>query len=162
MIQISKQEVDLSLLAENEEALGDLYGVYAEVFPNQKDFWLKIEGDEREHASLVRSLYFHSKVEKGIFFKEDRFNQETIKKSIEYTTQVMFKTKQTKVTLEGVLNTALYLEQSLLESRIFEVFETDELRFKRVLLFLKKETEEHVRDIESLKDKLTRRSTGVN
>ena len=47
----------------------------------------------------------------------------------------------------NALSIANAIEQSLLESKFFEVFETDSAELKRLLLKLRDETREHARSV---------------
>lgn len=46
----------LDLLAEHEAAMGDLYVAYAAAFPESRDLWRSLAGEEYRHASRLESL----------------------------------------------------------------------------------------------------------
>jgi hypothetical protein len=129
-------------LASNEEHVARLYNGYAEAFPILIGFWSSLATDEVKHASWIKNL--GSKTEtKRIFADENRFNIFAIQAFMDYLDKELAKLKEQEVSLIEALSTTLYIEQSLIESKVFEVFKTDSVEFEHTLTKLRDDTLVH-------------------
>jgi len=131
--------------------ISNLYKEYAQKFPEQKNFWLKIAGEEIEHASWIFKL--RSKIkEESLYFKEGRFKVEAIKTSLEYVKSQITEAQNNKISAKHkhALSVARDLESRLIEKRFFEVFEPDCREIKQVFLDLATATREHSNRIEKI------------
>ncbi|HBY56922.1 MAG TPA: hypothetical protein DEG96_03550 [Candidatus Atribacteria bacterium] len=142
-----KQIETIELLAEHEKIISCLYKEYARKFPEQKDFWLKIAGEEIEHSDWIYELKSKIK-EESLYFKERRFKTEAIKTSVEYIKKQITKAQNEKMSIKNALSVARDLESGLIEKKFFEVFEPDCREIKQVLLDLATATREHYNRIE--------------
>ena len=133
----------LHRLAENEEAIGVLYHEYAERFPEYDSFWYGLAGEEKEHANWIRRLC-STAVERGLFINQARFNKEALQTYINYLQHELAKAKQGETTLLNGLSVTLYIEESLIERKYFDVFETDSAELKHVLRKLAASTRTHL------------------
>ena len=69
----TKQEEMIQLLMQNELYISKLYEVYANRFPDKKEFWLKISEEEKYHARALKLLGDH--IHNGkVLFNQTRFN----------------------------------------------------------------------------------------
>jgi len=144
-----KQIKIIGLLAEHEKEISLLYKEYARKFPEQKDFWSKIAGEELEHASWIFKL--RSKIKEGsLYFKEGKFKVEAIKTSLEYVKSQITEVQSTSISAKHALSVARDLESGLIEKKFFEVFEPDCREIKQVLLDLAVATREHYHRIERI------------
>lgn len=157
MTEVSIQEKAVGLLARNEEQIGQLYRIYADKFPEQNTFWSKIAGEEDEHAAMVRRLFLYTKVDKSILFNENRFESGAVESFIKFVGELIEKAKQIGMSELDACYQALDLEKSLLERKIFEVYDSDEPRFMKTLIYLEVSTEWHIstisQEIERIKQK---------
>jgi len=140
---ITEQPNILHRLAENEEAIGVLYQEYAKRFPDYESFWVGLASEEKEHASWIRRLY-STAAESALFFNQKRFNKEAIQTYLNYLQRELVKVKQGETTLINALSVTLYIEESLIERKYFDVFETDSVELKHVLLNLAASTRIHL------------------
>ncbi len=132
----------LELMAENEENIARLYQLYAEKLPDFEDFWLKLADEEIEHASLIRD--FAAGVEKGIYnLDEKRFPPGALQTYKAYLDGSMQKAIRKGVDTISAFTTAMYIEESLIELKYFEVIDSGSDDFDEVLSRLKKATTEH-------------------
>jgi len=114
----------IELLAQHEETIAELYKTYAEKFPSKKQFWTVLHLEELEHASWIRRL--RPKIDEGLVaFNEERFNIKTIQTSLNYLTELLSKAKSQRLQLTEALSAGLDIEESLIESKFYEVYETD-------------------------------------
>lgn len=140
-----KQAVTLYLLAKNEEAIAGLYQAYSQKF-KEMAIWSELVNDELEHAKWLRDL--GSQIGEGkVFFKEDRFDPNAIQTSINDINKLASEADDPNVLPINALSYAKDLENSLLESNYFEVFDGDDPSLKEVLNKLKIETEGHAQKV---------------
>jgi hypothetical protein len=132
----------LDTLKEHELALAELYGVYAEKFPEYKDFWTKFSSEEIQHADCINSLQTIVE-ESNDDFVVERFKIGAIENSTKYVKNLTDTARQSDIPLINALSTAVYLEQALIEKNYFEVFEGDSAQTKHILSLLAKSTRKH-------------------
>ena len=126
-----------------EDAVGRLYEVYAAIFPEYQEFWANLVTDEHKHAAWIREL--NSLINNCSFvFNEGRFKIEIIEKFLGYLHEELEKAQARAVSLINALSITLYIEESLIEQRYFEVVEGDSPELKRVLLDLARDTQKHI------------------
>ena len=143
----------VELLMDNEIGVGKLYRAYAKHFPDYRTFWTALAGEEVEHASWLGKLA--SKVTEGsVLIDERRFNTAAIKTFSEYLERELDRVNRSGISLIGALSTALYIEQSIIEQKYFEVFEGDTIEFKKVLLDLADATKTHLGKVEEVLHKI--------
>ena len=132
----------IELLAQHEETVAEIYKAYAEKLPDKKHFWTVLHLEELDHAAWIRRL--KQKVEEGfIYFNEERFKTETIRTSLDYLKEILSKVKKEKVNLKHALSTGMDIESSLIESKFYEVYETDDHEFRQLLSALAGAFKEH-------------------
>ena len=132
----------LELLAENEEHIARLYRLYSEKLPKFKDFWSQLADEEIEHASWIRDFASGVK-EDTLQINEKRFPRSALQTYKEYLDGSIEKATRKGVDTMSAFTTALYIEESLIELKFFEVIDSGSEDFDKVLLRLKKATAEH-------------------
>ena len=139
----------LEALREHELALAHLYGVYAEVFHEWKDFWLGLANDEHEHAEWIEAL--GAEVANGVeSFVTVRFRVQAVEQSIGYVRQLAVTASEPDFILINALSIALQLERGLLERKYFEVFGGDSAETKKALTMLAEGTRSHYEKLHKL------------
>ena len=109
-------------LINHELSLNKLYGVYAEKFPEYKDFWEKIAQEETQHAAWIKGL--DSKIQENtVLIDKDRFNTQMIQTSTVYVHSQIASALQHNLKLINALSIAVDIEQTMLENKFFQVFE---------------------------------------
>ena len=143
----------LDKLAENEEHISRLYRVYAEIMPAHKEFWSKLADEEIEHASWIRN--FAEGVEGGtLAIDEKRFPRNALQTYSQYLDGSIDRAARKGVDVMGAFTTAIYIEESLVELKFFEVIDSGSEEFDDVLLHLKKDTIEHNKRIKEYWSKI--------
>ena len=138
---LEKQLIVLNKLAEVEESVGRLYEAYAALFPDYRQFWSGLVDEEKQHAVWVRELC--SLVEKGTAkFNENRFNIFAIQTYINYLKEELDKASGRK--LVNALSIALYVEESMMEKKYFEIINGDSEELKQTLRKLTGATQIHI------------------
>ncbi len=136
----------LHLLREHEKAIGRLYAAYARRFPQDREFWLDLSGEEEQHAGWVKSL--QSRVnEDPSSLVVDRFPTTAIEHSLAYVNRLIGTADSPSLTRVNALSIALDLERALLEHRYFEVFAGDAPQIRHTLQLLEQSTRTHLHKV---------------
>jgi len=139
----------LEAQAEIEEVIGQLYQAYSGRFPDQKTFWTRLATDEARHASWVRS--FRDKVVGGsVVVPEDCFQMSQLEAALNDVKDHLRRARGPALPLGSVLQTAMYIEHSLLETHLFEFLESDKPELKDLLARLHADTEKHFQALNDL------------
>ena len=137
-----KQLSVITKLSELEESVGRLYETYAVIFPDYRNFWVNMASDEREHAAWVAKL--RSLIDNRlVVFSEGRFKVEAIQTFLKYIDEELGKAKEKNLFLMNALSITLYIEESLIEHKYFEVVEGDSPELKSILRDLAGATQKH-------------------
>jgi hypothetical protein len=129
-------------LATNEESIARLYRGYADAFPDLREFWSSLASEEVGHASCMRSLGRRIGTP-SLFMDENRFNATAIQTLIDYLDRELSRVNQEEIPLIEALSITLYIEESLIESKLFEVFKADSAALQHILKRLHNETVAH-------------------
>lgn len=146
---MSKQKNILCLLSENEEKIAELYRLYAEKIRGRKRLWKAFAKEEDEHAEVIRSLdvrFGHDqdslKVNKHAFQIVDYISR--------FIDEEILKAKKREVTHWEALESALRIEQSMVENKSFEIFKPINKAVTKVFRALNRETKGHVKDLRKM------------
>ena len=129
-------------LATNEESIAKLYRGYADAFPILREFWSSLASEEIGHASCIRSLGRQIGTP-SLFMDGDRFNAIAIQTFTDYLDRELSRLSTEEIPLIEALSITLYIEQSLIESRFFELFRADSAELQYILAKLRDETLAH-------------------
>jgi hypothetical protein len=132
----------LDKLATNEESIAKLYRGYADAFPILREFWSSLASEEVNHTSCIRSLGGQIGT-LSVFMDEDRFNAIAIQTFTGYLDTELSRLNEEEIPLIEALSITLYIEQSLIESKFFEVFKADSAEVQHTLAKLRDETLAH-------------------
>ena len=112
----------MGMLIRHEEAVEQLYRLYAERFPKMQPFWNHIAAQEKGHAVLLRQLV--TKLQEGkLHFSTERFNLETIRVSAEFVENQIAIAKRDPITELDALTTAMRTEDQSIEANAFGMFQ---------------------------------------
>ncbi len=150
MVQ-ANQDDTIELLAQNEETLRRLYEIYADNFPRHKELWMGLADEEKDHAAWIRSFGQKAREGKGLI-NTDRFKAATIRTFLNHTEKEIEKAKGPDYQSINALSVAHYIEESLIEHKYFEVFETDSTELKHLLQNLAVATKKHTQTIKTAWD----------
>jgi len=137
-----KASIILYRLVSNEEAIARLYRKYADAFPFLREFWSSLASEEMGHASSLRSLQGQIGT-LPVFVDQGRFNATAIQTFTDYLDRELSRLNEQRVPLLEALSITFYIEQSLIESKLFEVFKTDSPELQGTLTKLRDETLAH-------------------
>lgn len=137
----------LEMLAKNEEEMSALYRLYARVLPLYKDLWLELAADEMEHAGWIRD--FAKSTDKGkLVLNKKLFPESTFSYNHDYMQGAMEKAAKRGIEPIQAFTAALYIEQSLIEKKCFDVVDSGCAEFDEVALRLQQATRGHAQKIE--------------
>jgi hypothetical protein len=132
----------IEMLAANEEGVAILYRGYANAFPALREFWLPLADEELQHACWIRNLDAATG-SNSMSVNETRFNVNAIRSFNDYLENELARLNERNIPLIEALSTTSYIEQSLIEAKFFEVFETDSTEIKDVLTKIRNDTTAH-------------------
>ena len=127
-------------MKDHEQAIADLYGLYARKFPEYKEFWTNLSREEVQHAGWLEKLQENIE-DSAEDFVVERLLVGAIEHSTEFVKRQMDTAKQPDFVLINALSTALRLEEALMEGKYFEVLETDSAKTKHTLTMLAQSTQ---------------------
>lgn len=136
----NQKETIIDLLLENEKKVSQLYVLYSQQFPEQRDFWTQIAMEEMDHVEALekarRELSDDSMIQEGPYARD----------IITYLTQFIDAELQTlKTSPIDAIHTALRLEQSMVEKKCFEIFIPENREVRRIMEKINQDTENHVK-----------------
>lgn len=145
------QEKMMKLMVEHETCLFVFYSILAEKLPEEKEFFLELAEEEKEHAAMVESLYDLAKEEK-IKFNEGSLRTFTLMAAIDYLKDVTEKAERGELSIRSALVHTQDMETALIEKIFFKSFITDNEEVITAFKMLKKQTSDH---LERVRNKLS-------
>jgi rubrerythrin len=140
----------LENMAIYEEIIMTLYWEYAALFPPHAAEWNALADEERNHASMIRNLARALEPEE---LANSAFNlfEADIKSATEKIEAELASCKAAGFTQKKAVDTAMAIEKSMAESRVFNSFNTQSMRIKKLLEILLRETKTHIQKITEMK-----------
>ena len=129
----------IDLFEDNELKISILYNIYSQNFPAKKAFWKKISDEEVTHARDIARSFSKEKE----CFKENKFSRGIVNYVSGYVEEKIEEAKRKKLTHAEAVNSALRIEQSMLERKCFDIFIPTNITVKKVIEKLNKDTQRH-------------------
>ncbi len=129
-------------LAEHEEAMSALYSSYAAQYPQVGELWASLARDEHGHGKLLRSLP-EKAVNLAPFVENRQYDLAGVRADTARLTNLATLTPSAGFPLQEAFRVALKLEDSLLESEVFVVYDGDPPEVIAVVDTLREQTEKH-------------------
>ncbi len=98
-----------------EQAAADIYSAFMGLFPEEKGFWEGLYNDEIDHAALLSEADYLDVFTK-LPTRTELPSMLSIENTLEYAQDMSMQIKLSPVSLEGALNIALKLEESIVET----------------------------------------------
>jgi hypothetical protein len=143
----------LDLLVEHEQAIGRLYRVYSEMFPEHQGFWLGLAAEEMMHAARIDGLPAASDGERP---DPVRISPSAVSSSLEYVAKRVREAETRDLGLVTALSVALDLERAMIERKWFEGLDSDSPAAAGVLSELQADTRRHILMITALWESVRR------
>jgi len=150
-----KQTDVLNKMATNEEMIGQLYRTYASRFPRYEELWSGLAKEEAKHIGQIRELIYRTE-DGSLVFSADRFNAAALQTFSKYIAKEISGAQKLETPLVNAINITLYIEESLIEKKYFEVFKSDATELKRLLENLDSDTKKHIEKIRNVRNKIKR------
>lgn len=143
------QQKIVDLMIRSELSLAELYLFLSKRYTAEADFWLSLQREELEHAQWID--YLKSRVMAGTaLFYEDQTRPLRIESFIDHVNNTLMKFKTRKMPLKAALSLSADIESSMLEQKVFQHFEGDDLDLVQTLRRLSSDTAKH---LQKVKDK---------
>jgi rubrerythrin len=147
------QKTIIDLLIEQEKLLAQLYAVFSEKFTEHGKFWKKLSREEHGHAKWLEQLYEAG--EKDIVhFDEGRITPFSLGTFISGVKDAIHSAESEQMDQKAAFIRTADLERSLIEKNVFSCFNGLTDKAINALGFLEKQTQEHLAQAESLREKL--------
>lgn len=147
------QHAIIDSLSHWESSLAYLYGLYAELFPGNREFWLELVRAEKFHARVLQGL--HQVIDDGHLLQNiGEFSKEMMADDLETLKQALKAAQGKSISEREAILTALNIERSVVESRFYEVVTCDSPLFAKVSTVLMSETRDHISQIRDQLDKI--------
>ncbi len=126
-----------------ELALAELYGACSERFPQDRDLWARIRGQEEGHARSIRRLVELITAHPGEFRPGRSFNSAAVRTVMKSVAQYADEVRGGRLPARRALNVAKDLENSLLEASYASVVATENREFQQTMAAIVEETVGH-------------------
>lgn len=138
-------------LIECEEVIQQLYEDYSKTVPTMTAFWIRLAREEKQHAAMLRTL--HRFLKKGHLFSNiGRFSETAIEPIMKLVADARIEAASGRVSAHQAVQVALRIETSLIDSRFYDVVESDAPEFKHIAQTLSHATAIHT---EQIREQLT-------
>lgn len=137
----------LHIFSQNESGISQLYQLYSEKFSQKELFWQKLSQEEKEHSEKFANLEKNLKKENGELFEDNKYVYLAIKNVSDFINQETKKARSEKISSFHALECALRIEQSMLESKSFEMFNPKIKKLKSLMEEMNREVEKHIKAI---------------
>jgi hypothetical protein len=134
----------IEALVHNEELIGKLYQIYAEQFPARRQFWLNLADEENMHAAWLRGSGQSQEVRVS-----NRFSISAVSTYRAYLQNEIELAGSNAINDKRALTTSLYIEESLIEKKFFDIFTSESRAFRETLNALISETQSHISKIKA-------------
>jgi hypothetical protein len=139
-----KSKLIIDLFIENERRISQLYKLYSRHFPASRNFWENIHEEEIGHVEILKNVKAIMK-KGGKSIGENNFSRDILKYIGNFIREALKRAGDKKLTAMEALETALRLEQSMVENKSFEMFSPAHLPVRIIFQKLNRDTERHAR-----------------
>ncbi len=139
----------VDLYVAQELKMAELYGIFAERYPEHRDFWTSMADEEKRHAAAIRELSEKARSGRACFSGgQVRIN--AVRSFLAYVDRVVAKAKRDPTPFLTALSVTRDIESSLIEKNAFEVFRGDTPEVKSLLVALRDETAGHAARLDAM------------
>ncbi|MCK5509784.1 MAG: hypothetical protein KAI50_14820 [Desulfobacterales bacterium] len=143
------QKKIIELMCKQELLLAKLYAIFADQFPEHKDFWQELAKDELQHAEWIKKLY-HAEEKALVAFSEGRVNPYAMNTYIENLEKTIRLAENKEINLKMAIASTLDFERSLIEKNVFSHFEIIDKKLSGIMTKLESETRRHLKKAEDM------------
>ena len=141
---MNEQKINvIERLKKHEEGMMELYKIYAEKFPDYKEFWTELVAEEQGHVDYINKIVLTAeKIDPA------RFDVHAIQTSIFHIKDHINMAQTEDITIEQALKTALTIETTPIESKYYEITRDYSDEIIKIFNIIKKDFKEHKEKIE--------------
>jgi len=144
----------INLLAKLELTVSKLYKVYAQKYPEYKNFWNELVKEEEGHAQLMKSIEKY--IKKGLVkLDQKRCNENAVETIFHHIEERLQIAKQSVIPLRDAFGLALRIEKNIIEKDFCTFFEGDDAEFRKMCEIITWETSQHKDKIEKVLEGIT-------
>ena len=143
---MDNSEMDLKkieILAELQEAMGNIYHIYSERSPDFNQFWSQLADDKFRHVIWISTLLNGVKQGK-VRLKRDRFHMEAIRAALQFVRRQISLAQKHSGSFKQAFPAAVSIETTILDKKFFEAFESDSPELRELTCKLQEETKNHL------------------
>jgi len=145
---IQAQRKILDGLAECEEAVSKLYGIYARILTEDRKFWEDLSREETGHANILRAM--HKQLDQGHIFQNiGRFTEKVMQAQRDEIKSAIASAERDGVSDLQAMETALAIESSILDSHFFDTVTSDSKEYQIIAEKLSADTARHQQAVRS-------------
>jgi rubrerythrin len=133
----------LNTLANLELSFAELYEACGKHWDNDAKFWLSIAQEERNHNVYVNKMSELVSQFPNQFTLEKPFIPISLMTTRQMTKTVIQKINSSQITLKEILNIALDIEKSILETNYIALLKTNNKQYQDLAKSLVKESDQH-------------------
>lgn len=146
----------LELLEQLELEMAGLYKLFADKYPSHRDSWNALAQEETEHADKVRKL--RSLIEEGkAIFDEKMTKTYTVQIFIDNVKKNYAEVAANKVPLIKALSLSNDFEQSIIEKKLYDYFNSRDPDVKLIINNIREDTNNHSSKIKKIIDEEKKR-----
>jgi hypothetical protein len=134
----------IDLLIENEKDIAKLYRIYSKIFLEFEGFWQNIVQEEDRHVQMLTDIKKALKKDEEAFY-DNNYSLDIINYIARFMEKELQKAKDKKINPRGSFECALRIEQSIIESRCFDIFVPTKREFLGILKKINQEAKNHAR-----------------
>ncbi len=142
-----------NMLIEYELSIAKLYNECAEKFTELREFWKDLAKEEVGHSDTIKDVLAQVDGRSAVL-NQRRFNARPLENSLEYVNEITDRVKDNNIDLLGILSLALDLEQSIIESKFYELFAGRSRDFNTWMKQVRDESRKHAVKIREMKEKV--------
>lgn len=138
----------------HELILAKMYKQFSKTHPHHCQFWSQLAHEEAMHAKWIKSLGQH--YENAIIgLTEIKVSHQAIQTSISHPERQTEASKNGNLSLLNAVTVALDIEKSMIDKKIFDIFDLAGAKNGRIRANLEKETTRHRQSLEQLYSELS-------
>lgn len=138
----------IGLLVDIESRTGELYGIFAEKFPEHSDTWAELAKEEQQHIGTIR-LLGSSIVDESTVYRP-KFRVEDLEASRKWLEETIKFVRNNAITIKDAIAIGLRIEKGMSEFPFHELFEPANESMKDFIEGVINAEKRHVKIIEQL------------
>ncbi len=137
-----EEQNSLELLILHELAIRQLYALFAEMLPEQREFWGQMRDAEQKHADCLQELSSKESLQTWTM-TDDKFKRLAIKGSLDYLERQTERARTTPIDPLEALSIAGDIEEALIEKQLISLNISGPAEIRNAMRVLVADTQRH-------------------